>query len=207
MKTEQDLKKMMKSKKYSGPIDERDPAFIKEVEDGFAALHSAPGTFKLGIDETKVSESIRLERDNRLKQLFALRDAVTETQASIAKAVLLTEKIEMVGNLAEIRKHFLELEASATLIAILNDRKDKVSKQSAAANEAFAKALADTHFCAGCKNLRQDRMGLLCFLDRGGAAIPLEDLKSCPDPSGKDFDDGRPFIHRGAKVLPGQGVD
>ncbi|MCX6224492.1 MAG: hypothetical protein NTV01_07030 [Bacteroidia bacterium] len=38
MKTEEELRKMMKDKRYSGSINERDPEFIREVENGFKAL-------------------------------------------------------------------------------------------------------------------------------------------------------------------------
>ncbi|PKN69598.1 MAG: hypothetical protein CVU54_09700 [Deltaproteobacteria bacterium HGW-Deltaproteobacteria-12] len=188
MKTEQELRKMMKSKKYSGSIAERDPDFIREVEEGFKALYPDPEV-KLQVDETKIPEAIRNERDNRTTQFKNITAALHEAKAHFAALGALTDKVERSGSLPEIRRHWLELEDSRQYLEILSGRLSEVSNLSGAANEKFNAALEKTHPCNGCKNSRQDRLGKLCGLgwEVGKQAIPLEDLKTCPDPKqGRD---------------------
>ena len=207
MKTEQELRKMMKSKKYSGDITERDAAYIKEVEDGFKALYPDPVEFRIGFDESKIPDAIRNSRDNRLKQFISLREAVAAAKAKIADLVSLTDKVELAGSFAQISKHFLEIENLATILEVLKERVDKVAKLSDAANTAYQAAKAETHFCWKCRNLRMDRVGLLCYADKGGQSVPLEELKFCPDPSGKDFDQHAPFVRRESFEMPAHGAD
>ncbi|PKN67698.1 MAG: hypothetical protein CVU54_16035 [Deltaproteobacteria bacterium HGW-Deltaproteobacteria-12] len=185
MKTEKQLRAMMKDKRYSGSIEERDPDYIRDIELGFKALYpDEPAEIKLQVDETKIPEAIRNERDNRKLQFVNLTAALHEAKAHFAALAALTDKVERSGSLAEIRRHWLEMEDSRQYLEILSGRLSEVSNLSGAANEKYNIALEATHPCQGCRNSRQDRLGRLCGLgwEVGKQAIPLEDLKACPDP-------------------------
>ena len=201
MKSEKELRKMMKDDRYK-----KDASFIKEVEDGFKALYPEPGALKLQVNEAKVSEVIRDEKDNRLNQLINIRKTLEATKAKIVELTSLTDKLELAGNISGLQKHFIECENNSMILEILHDRLAIVGKQSAAANEAYQTALAETHPCMGCKFCRMDRIGKLCGFDTGEQAIPLEELKACPDTTGNGFDNEIPFISR-KRDLPSLGAD
>ncbi len=206
MKTEKELRKMMKDKKYSGTTSERDASFIKEVETGFKDLYPEPGALKLQVNEQKVSEGIRNEKDNRLTQLTTLRKTLEFTKAKIAELISLTDKLEQTGNVSQLQKHFLECENYTLLLEILHNRIDIVGKQSVAANAAYQGALSETHPCFGCRHCRQDRIGKLCGFDTGQQSIPLEELKACPDTIKDGFNNEIPFISRDKRDLPSLGA-
>ena len=148
-----------------------------------------PAEFKRQVDATKIPEAIRNERDTRKIQFTNLNAALADAKTHLAKLGSMTDEIEQRGVLAEIRLHLLELETSRLYLEIVSGRQSDVSKLSATANERYNKSLEETTPCYGCRNLRQDRMmGKLCDFgwEKGKQAIPLQNLKTCPDPNGME---------------------
>ena len=190
MKTIEELRKLMKDKRYSGSITERDAEFIRMVEDGFKAL------FPLReCHAEKIPEVIRLEREAREAQLDTSRRAIEETKAQIATLEGTTEKIEQAGNLKKLRDHLMLLEQSKAYLDVLQGRAFMISQKAAEANQRYREALERTHDCYGCKHLVQERQIMLCNhgYDRGKPAIPTLEIEACPSPSGQQLDKDRPM--------------
>jgi hypothetical protein len=202
-KTVEELRKMMKDKRYSGDISERDAEFIREVENGFKALYPLR---EYHLD--KVPEEIKGEYEARAEQLKTCRRALDETKAQISSLELSVDKVEQAGNLKKIRNHMLLLEETKLYSEILEGRLSVVSRLSAEANKRFREALEMTHDCHGCRWLLQQHQQTLCNYgyDQRKPARPTSEIEQCPDSSGQMLDRDRPIIRREAKELPRQGL-
>lgn len=156
------------------------------------------------VDETKIPDRIRIERNTRRDQKIILGQALHEENARYAELVSITDKIEQSGNISKILKHHDAFENSRVRIEILKNRVDTVSKLSAAANDAFLKALEETHPCCGCKLIRQELGRKYCVFgwENGAKPVLVEEVKDCPDPTGRDYDKKLPLIFRQSKPLP-----
>lgn len=192
---------MMKNVKYSGAIHERDPDFIREIENGFKLL------FPLReCHPEKIPEKIIAERDARVAQLAACRSAHEETKNQEVLLKSQTDKIEQTGDLRKIRKHLLLAEENKLYLDILEGRLVIITALSAEANKKYLEALMQSHDCSGCKWFLYQQQIPVCIFEPGKHAKPTAEIDRCPDPSGQMLDQGRPIIMREPGELPRQGV-
>ncbi|HUV51323.1 MAG TPA: hypothetical protein VMW78_09945 [Anaerolineae bacterium] len=199
MKTAEELRKMMKDKRYSGSNNERDASFIKEVEDGFVALNPLRE-----VHPERVSEAITSEYEARREQLSICGAAITEAKSQVNLLESQIDKIEQGGDLKKIRKHLLLLEETGLYLNILEGRKNVIGKLSAEANERYRQAVEVTHPCFGCKCFVNQNQKPSCIFKEGKPAVPTSQIDQCPDPAGQMLDKGRPIIGRG-RNLPSHG--
>jgi len=199
MKTVEELRKLMKDKRYSGSISERDAEFIREIENGFKDL------FPLReCRPEKVSPQITAEYETRRAQSVTCGAAIAETKAQINLLESQIDKIEQGGDLKKIRKHLLLREETGLYLNSLVDRKNVIGKLSATASEEYALAVERTHPCFGCKWFLSHQIPS-CIFKQGQPAVPTVEIDQCPDSSGQMLDRDRPIVGRGQKDLPPYG--
>jgi hypothetical protein len=198
MKTILELRRLMKDKRYSGAIQERDADFIREVEQGFKVL------FPLReCHPEKVDELISSEKEARAAQLTVCYRAIQETDDQIASFGKLTDEIEQTQDLKKIRKHLLLLEETKLYHNILHGRLAVISALVALANSKYLEALELTHDCYGCRNLMKQQQAILCGAgwESGKQPRAAIEIDKCPDPTGQELDWER-TSGRGKKDLP-----